>query len=71
MKLAAATYLKNFTRRNTDATCTNSSTSKEFRDQLMRALLQVEPPVLKVLIEAVCTLTSNLSDFTSFFSHRR
>ncbi|XP_022844600.1 uncharacterized protein LOC111367768 isoform X2 [Olea europaea var. sylvestris] len=52
VKLAAATYLKNFTRRNTDANCTNSSTSKEFRDQLMRALLQVEPPVLKVLIEA-------------------
>ncbi|KAL2534882.1 ARM repeat superfamily protein [Abeliophyllum distichum] len=52
VKLAAATYLKNFTRRNTDVNCTNSSTSKEFRDALMHALLQVEPPVLKVLIEA-------------------
>lgn len=54
-KVAAATYLKNFTRRsiNEDSTL-SSKVSKEFKDQLMRALLQVEPAVLKVLIEAVC-----------------
>ncbi|KAF5464846.1 hypothetical protein F2P56_014895 [Juglans regia] len=52
-KVAAATYLKNFTRRsiNEDGTL-SSKVSKEFKDQLMRALLQVEPAVLKVLIEA-------------------
>ncbi|KAG7995708.1 hypothetical protein I3843_01G123200 [Carya illinoinensis] len=52
-KVAAATYLKNFTRRiiNEDSTL-SSKVSKEFKDQLMRALLQVEPAVLKVLIEA-------------------
>ncbi|XP_062143385.1 importin beta-like SAD2 homolog isoform X2 [Alnus glutinosa] len=52
-KVAAATYLKNFTRRsiNDDGTL-SSKVSKEFKDQLMRALLQVEPAVLKVLVEA-------------------
>lgn len=56
-KVAAATYLKNFTRRsiNDDGTL-SSKVSKEFKDQLMRALLQVEPAVLKVLVEAVCLL---------------
>lgn len=33
-----------------------SKVSKEFKDQLMRALLQVEPAVLKVLVEVVCLL---------------
>uniref|UniRef100_A0A5B7BY10 Importin N-terminal domain-containing protein n=1 Tax=Davidia involucrata TaxID=16924 RepID=A0A5B7BY10_DAVIN len=51
-RIAAATYLKNFTRRNMDANGTHSKVSKEFRDALMRALLQVEPVVLKVLVEA-------------------
>ncbi|KAJ9536856.1 hypothetical protein OSB04_029589 [Centaurea solstitialis] len=46
--IAAATYLKNLTRRNT----IDSRVSKEFRDALVRALLQAEPAVLKVLIEA-------------------
>ena len=53
-KIAAATYLKNFTRRNVDANGTSSKVSKEFRDALMRALLQVELVVLKVLVEVVC-----------------
>ncbi|KAA8527975.1 hypothetical protein F0562_035156 [Nyssa sinensis] len=51
-RIAAATYLKNFTRRNIDANGTHSKVSKEFRDALMCALLQVEPAVLKVLVEA-------------------
>lgn len=48
--VAAATYLKNYIRKNIDA----SKVSKEFRDAFMRALLQVEPAVLKVLVEGVC-----------------
>lgn len=53
-KIAAATYLKNFTRRNVDDDgAPHSKISKEFKDQLLRALLQVEPAVLKVLIEVV------------------
>ncbi|GMY28006.1 importin beta-like SAD2 homolog isoform X1 [Fagus crenata] len=51
-KVAAATYLKNFTRRSINDDGTLSKVSKEFKDQLMRALLQVEPAVLKVLVEA-------------------
>ncbi|KAJ6312263.1 hypothetical protein OIU77_013910 [Salix suchowensis] len=51
--VAAATYLKNFTRRNIDSENPNSKSnvSKEFKDQLMQSLLKVEPPVLKVLVE--------------------
>lgn len=45
--IAAATYLKNYIRKNIDA----SRISKEFRDAFMRALFQVEPAVLKVLVE--------------------
>lgn len=48
--IAAATYLKNYIRKNIDA----SRISKEFRDAFMRALFQVEPAVLKVLVEGVC-----------------
>ncbi|KAM3338224.1 importin beta-like SAD2 [Capsicum galapagoense] len=48
-KVAAATYLKNFTRRNVD---TNSGFSKEFKDAFVRALLQAEPTTLKILVEA-------------------
>ncbi|KAF3456470.1 hypothetical protein FNV43_RR01120 [Rhamnella rubrinervis] len=50
-KIAAATYLKNFTRRNIDGGSPHSKVSKEFKDQLLLALLQVEPAVLKVLVE--------------------
>ncbi|XP_052204789.1 uncharacterized protein LOC127809769 isoform X3 [Diospyros lotus] len=46
--IAAATYLKNFTRRSVQS----SKVSKEFRDELVRALLQVDSAVLKVLVEA-------------------
>ena len=57
-KIAAATYLKNFTRRNIDGSNggQGSKVSKEFKDQLLRALLLAEPAVLKVLIEAVQNL---------------
>ncbi|CAN4112732.1 unnamed protein product [Withania somnifera] len=48
-KVAAATYLKNFTRRNVDI---NSGITKEFRDAFVRALLQAEPTTLKILVEA-------------------
>lgn len=53
-KMAAASYLKNFTRRNIESNVSFSNISKEFKDQLMQALLEAEPAVLKVLIEAVC-----------------
>lgn len=54
--MAAATYLKNFTRRNIDGGGPDSKVSKEFKDQLLLALLQVEPAVLKVLVEVVLPL---------------
>ncbi|KAE9455022.1 hypothetical protein C3L33_13046, partial [Rhododendron williamsianum] len=47
-RIAAATYLKNFTRRNFQS----SKVSKEFRDALVHALLQVDSAVLKTLVEA-------------------
>ncbi|KAI3707610.1 hypothetical protein L6452_26236 [Arctium lappa] len=50
--IAAATYLKNLTRRNTIEGGAPSRASKEFRDVLVRAILQAEPAILKVLIEA-------------------
>ncbi|XP_050374323.1 uncharacterized protein LOC126791868 isoform X2 [Argentina anserina] len=52
-KIAAATYLKNFTRKNVEGDVSNSKpkVSKEFKDQLLRALLQSEPAVVKVLVE--------------------
>ncbi|XP_004508096.1 uncharacterized protein [Cicer arietinum] len=51
-KIAAATYLKNLTRRNVDTSgATPSNVSKEFKDQLVQTLLQVEFPVLKILVE--------------------
>ena len=58
--IAAATYLKNLARRNTIDDGAASRASKEFRDVLVRALLQAEPAVLKVLIEAVCVLAVSL-----------
>ncbi|KAL5582041.1 hypothetical protein UlMin_014483 [Ulmus minor] len=51
-KIAAATYLKNFTRRNIDDAHQPSKVSKEFKDKLFLVLLQAQPPVLKVLVEA-------------------
>lgn len=55
-KIAAATYLKNFTRKNVEGDVSSSApkVSKEFKDQLLRALLQSEPAVVKVLVEVVC-----------------
>ncbi|XVE82344.1 hypothetical protein DITRI_Ditri15bG0140800 [Diplodiscus trichospermus] len=52
-RIAASTYLKNFARRNIEFNDGSSSkVSKEFKAQLMRTLLQAEPSVLKVLVEA-------------------
>lgn len=53
MRVAAATYLKNFTRRNLETRLCSSEVYKEFRDQLAQALLRVEPAILRVLIEVV------------------
>nr|AAX96578.1 expressed protein [Oryza sativa Japonica Group]ABA95456.1 Importin-beta N-terminal domain containing protein, expressed [Oryza sativa Japonica Group] len=50
-KVAAATYLKNYTRRNIDWGLSSPELYKEFRDRLAQALLQVEPFLLRVLIE--------------------
>lgn len=47
-RIAAATYLKNFTRRNFQS----SKVTDEFRDALVHALLQVDSAVLKILVEA-------------------
>lgn len=55
LRIAAATYLKNFTRRHMEAKPSSSELHTEFRNQLAQALLQAEPAVLKVLIEAVRT----------------
>ncbi|PON93061.1 Coatomer beta subunit [Trema orientale] len=52
-KIAAATYLKNLTRRNID-----KGVSKEFKDELLRALLLVEPSLLRVLIEVFRIIVS-------------
>ncbi|OMO58548.1 hypothetical protein COLO4_34539 [Corchorus olitorius] len=52
-RIAASTYLKNFARRNIEVHDDSSpKVSKEFKDQFMRTLLQAEPSVLKVLVEA-------------------
>jgi len=53
MRVAAATYLKNFTRRNLESHLCSSEVYKEFRDQLAQALLRAEPAILRVLIEVV------------------
>ncbi|KAG1326119.1 putative importin beta-like SAD2 [Cocos nucifera] len=52
LRVAAATYLKNFTRRHMEEDPSNPELHNEFRNQLALALLQVEPAVLKVLVEA-------------------
>ena len=56
MRVAAATYLKNFTRRNLESHLCSSEVYKEFRDQLAQALLRAEPAILRVLIEVVILL---------------
>ena len=53
VRVAAATYLKNFIRRNMEGSMSSSQLYKEFRDQLAQTLLQAEPAILRVLIEAV------------------
>ncbi|XP_050216139.1 importin beta-like SAD2 homolog isoform X2 [Mercurialis annua] len=50
-RIGAATYFKNFTRRSINKDDPNSKVSKEFKEQLLRTLLQVEASVLKVLVE--------------------
>jgi len=57
-KVAAATYLKNYTRRNIDWGLSSPELYKEFRDRLAQALLQVEPFLLRVLIEVVCLIST-------------
>jgi hypothetical protein len=57
VRVAAATYLKNFTRRNMEGSLSSSELYKEFRDQLAQALLRVEPAILRVLIEAVSLIS--------------
>ncbi|XP_038975739.1 importin beta-like SAD2 isoform X2 [Phoenix dactylifera] len=52
LRVAAATYLKNFTRHHMEEDPSNPQLHNEFRNQLALALLQVEPTVLKVLVEA-------------------
>ncbi|KAL8151290.1 hypothetical protein V2J09_021098 [Rumex salicifolius] len=52
VRIAAATYLKNLLRRSLYGEGQPGSVSKEFRNQLLRALLHTEPSILKVLVEA-------------------
>lgn len=52
-KIAAAAYLKNFTKRQIEGGLSSLKVDCEFKNRLMEALLQVEPAVLKVLVEAV------------------
>lgn len=52
-KVAAATYLKNFTKRQIEGGSSYLKVDCEFKNRLMQALLQAEPAVLKVLVEAV------------------
>ncbi|KAJ8623513.1 hypothetical protein MRB53_032042 [Persea americana] len=51
-KVAAATYLKNFTKRQIEGGSSYLEVDCEFKNRLMQALLQAEPAVLKVLVEA-------------------
>ncbi|CAM0874180.1 unnamed protein product [Alopecurus aequalis] len=50
-RIAAATYLKNFVRRNMEDGLSSSELYVEFRDQLVQAVLRAEPAILRVLIE--------------------
>ncbi|XP_058076603.1 uncharacterized protein LOC131225158 isoform X2 [Magnolia sinica] len=51
-RIAAATYLKNFTRHRVEGDSSSPKVHHEFRNQLVQALLKVESAVLKVLVEA-------------------
>ncbi|XP_073009559.1 uncharacterized protein [Typha latifolia] len=53
LRIAAATYLKNFIRRHIEEKPFSPEIHKEFRDRLVQTLLQVEHAVLKVLVEAL------------------
>ncbi|XP_038723827.1 uncharacterized protein LOC120015460 isoform X2 [Tripterygium wilfordii] len=50
-RVAAATYLKNFTRRSVEGNGSDSKVSKEFKNQLMQSLLLADLQVLNVLVE--------------------
>lgn len=54
LRIAAAAYLKNFTRRSIQS----SKSSKEFKDMLLRALLIVDSAILKILIEVFCDIVA-------------
>ncbi|KAG9459904.1 hypothetical protein H6P81_004412 [Aristolochia fimbriata] len=51
-KIAAATYLKNFTKSHYESDSSFLKGHHPYRNQLAQALLEVEPIVLKVLVEA-------------------
>jgi hypothetical protein len=59
LRIASATYLKNFIRGRMDIQSPSPQTHKEFRNQLASALLKVDQAVLRVLIEAVCIFSSS------------
>ncbi|KAK1293431.1 hypothetical protein QJS10_CPB17g00921 [Acorus calamus] len=52
-RMAAATYLKNFTRRYMEGRSAGSDAHREFRHRLVQAALCAEPAVLKILVEAL------------------
>ncbi|KAK1315907.1 hypothetical protein QJS10_CPA05g00115 [Acorus calamus] len=52
-RMAAATYLKNFTRRYMEGRSAGSDAHREFRNRLVQASLCAEPAVLKILVEAL------------------
>lgn len=58
-RIAAATYLKNYLKRNWSESPIMSHEEKlEFRNQLVEVLLRVEGLVLKILTEAVGSVPS-------------
>ncbi|KAK9139093.1 hypothetical protein Scep_008774 [Stephania cephalantha] len=59
LRIAAATYLKNFARRNLDGEQSSSKIGVQFRNRLVQALLQAEPVVLKVLVESFRVVITN------------
>ncbi|KAJ0980544.1 hypothetical protein J5N97_008799 [Dioscorea zingiberensis] len=59
LRLAAATYLKNFTRQYMEAKPSSPELHLEFRNQLAQTLLQAERAILKVLIEAFRMVVTN------------
>ncbi|XP_011656322.1 uncharacterized protein LOC101205180 isoform X1 [Cucumis sativus] len=58
-KVAAAAYLKNLSRRNIEGEFPCSNVSKGFKNELLRALFQAEPKVLKVLVEVFHSIVIN------------